>query len=36
MNFRTLSDSFDTLAKDFSQISSYVIKLETIEQKANK
>lgn len=36
MNFRTLSDSFDTLSTDFSQISSYVIKLETIEQKANK
>ena len=36
MNFRTLSRSFDTLSKDFSEISSYVIKLETIEQKANK
>ena len=36
MNFRTLSRSFDTLSKDFSEISSYVLKLEQIEKKANK
>jgi predicted nucleic acid-binding Zn-ribbon protein len=36
MNFRTLSHSFDTLSKDFSEISSYVLKLEQIEKKANK
>lgn len=36
MNFRTLSDSFDTLASDFNQIINYVIKLEYIEKKANK
>ena len=36
MNFRTLSHSFDTLSIDFSKISSYVLKLEQIEKKANK
>ncbi len=36
MNFRTLSDSFDTLAKDFNTIIEYVIRLEIIEKKANK
>ncbi len=36
MNFRTLSDAFDTLAKDFNTIIEYVIRLEIIEKKANK
>ena len=36
MNFRVLSDRFDSLSSTFSQIISLVIKLEKIEQKANK
>lgn len=36
MNFRVFSDGFDMLAETFSEIISLVIKLEKIEQKANK
>lgn len=36
MNFRVLSDGFDSLSKIFSQIISLVIKLEWVEKRANK
>ncbi len=36
MNFRVLSDGFDTLANTFSQIVALVIKLEKVEKRANK
>ena len=36
MDFRVLSDGFDGFASTFSQIVSLVIKLEQVEQKANK
>ena len=36
MNYRVLSDGFDGLASTFAQIVSLVIRLEKIEQKANK
>lgn len=36
MNFRVLSDGFDSLASAFSEVITLVIKLESIEQKANK
>ena len=36
MSYRVLSDGFDGLASTFSQIVSLVIRLEKVEQKANK
>ncbi len=36
MNFRILSHGFDSLSSTFSDIVSFVIKLEKIEQRANK
>lgn len=36
MNFKVLSDGFDSLSSIFSQIVSLVIKLEKIESRANK
>ena len=36
MNFKILSDWFDTLSSIFSDIISLVIKLEKVEQRANK
>lgn len=36
MNFRVLSEWFDTLSSTFSEIVSLVIKLERVEKKANK
>ena len=36
MNYQNLSEGFDGLASTFSQIVSLVIRLEKVEQKANK
>ena len=36
MNFRVLSDRFDSLATTISEIVSLVIKLEQVEKRANK
>ncbi len=36
MNFRVLSDGFDSLATTFSEIVALVLKLEEVEKKANK